>query len=88
MFLEDAPATLGRLKQAIQAGNGAEVAAIAHSLKGSVGLFSQGQAFEDIRRLEHVGKSGDLSQAEPMRAQVEDSVARLTTELRTLLDGL
>ena len=88
VFLEDAPATLARLKQAIQAGNGTEVAAIAHSLKGSVGLFSQGQAFEGIRRLEHVGKSGDLSQAETMRAEVEDSVARLTTELRALLDGL
>ena len=88
VFLEDAPATLARLKQAIQAGNGTEVAAIAHSLKGSVGLFSQGQAFEGIRRLEQVGKSGDLSQAETMRAEVEDSVARLTTELRALLDGL
>ena len=88
VFLEDAPATLARLKQAIQAGNGTEVAAIAHSLKGSVGLFSQGQAFEGIRRLEQVGKSGDLSQAETTRAEVEESVARLTTELRTLLDGL
>ena len=88
VFLEDAPATLARLKQAIQAGNGTEVAAIAHSLKGSVGLFSQGQAFEGIRRLEQVGKSGDLSQAETTRAEVEESVARLTTELRALLDGL
>ena len=88
VFLEDAPATLARLKQAIQAGNGTEVAAMAHSLKGSVGLFSQGQAFEGIRRLEQVGKSGDLSQAETTRAEVEESVARLTTELRALLDGL
>ena len=88
VFLEDAPATLARLKQAIQANNGTEVAAIAHSLKGSVGLFSQGQAFEGIRRLEHVGKGGDLSQAETMRAEIEDSVARLTIELRELLDGL
>lgn len=88
VFLEDAPATLARLKQAIQAGNGTEIAAIAHSLKGSVGLFSQGQAFEGIRRLEHVGKSGDLPQAETIRAEVEDSLARLTTELRALLGGL
>ena len=88
VFLEDAPATLARVKGAIEAGNGAEVAAGAHSLKGSVGLFSQGQAFEGARRLEQVAKSGDLSQAEAVRAEVEESVARLTTELRTLLDGL
>jgi len=88
VFLEDGPATLARLKTAIQAGNATEVAAVAHSLKGSVGLFSQGQAFEGARRLEQVGKSGDLSQAEAVRAEVEESIARLTTELRTLLDAL
>jgi len=88
VFLEDGPATLARLKGAIEAGNGAEVAAIAHSLKGSVGLFSQGQAFEGVRRLEHIGKSGDLSQADAVRVEVEESVSRLTTELRVLLDGL
>ena len=88
VFLEDAPATLARVKQAIAAGDGAEVAAGAHSLKGSVGLFSQGQAFEGARRLEQIGKSGDLSQAEAVRAEVEESVSRVTTELRTLLDGL
>jgi PAS domain S-box-containing protein len=88
VFLEDGPATLARLKGAIEAGNGAEIAAIAHSLKGSVGLFSQGQAFEGARRLEQVGKSGDLSQAEAVRAELEESVSRLTTELRALLDNL
>jgi HPt (histidine-containing phosphotransfer) domain-containing protein len=88
VFLEDGPATLARLRGAIEAGNGAEVAAIAHSLKGSVGLFSQGQAFEGVRRLEHIGKSGDLSQADAVRVEVEESVSRLTTELRVLLDGL
>jgi CheY-like chemotaxis protein/HPt (histidine-containing phosphotransfer) domain-containing protein len=88
VFLEDGPATLARLKGAIEAGNGAEVAAIAHSLKGSVGLFAQGQAIEGVRRLEHIGKSGDLSQADAVRAEVEESVSRLTTELRALLDGL
>ena len=65
-----------------------DVAAIAHSLKGSVGLFSQGSAFEGARRLEHVGKSGDLSQAAAVRAEVEESVSRLTTELRALLESL
>jgi PAS domain S-box-containing protein len=88
VFLEDAPATLARVKHAIEAGNGAEVVAGAHSLKGSVGLFSQGQAFEGARRLEQIGKSGDLSQAEAVRAEVEESVSRVTTELRALLDAL
>ncbi len=88
VFLEDGPATLARVKSAIEAGNGVEVASAAHSLKGSVGLFSQGQAYEGARRLEQVGKSGDLSQAEVVRAEVDASLSRLMTELRALLDGL
>jgi PAS domain S-box-containing protein len=88
VFLEDAPATLARAKEAIAAGNAAEVASAAHSLKGSVGLFSQGQAFDGARRLEQAGKSGDLSAADAVRAEVEQSVAQLTTELRSLLERL
>jgi PAS domain S-box-containing protein len=88
VFLEDAPATLARVKAAVDAGNAADVAAGAHSLKGSIGLFAQGPAFESARRLEQIGKSGDLSQAEATHAEVEGNVARLTTELRSLLDGL
>ena len=88
VFLEDAPATLARAKEAIAAGNAAEVASAAHSLKGSVGLFSQGQAFDGARRLEQAGKSGDLSAADAVCAEVEQSVAQLTTELRSLLEGL
>jgi CheY-like chemotaxis protein len=88
VFLEDAPATLGRVKNAIQAGKSADVAAAAHSLKGSVGLFSQGQSYEGARRLEQIGKSGDLTQAEAVRAEVEASVARLAQELRSLLAKL
>ena len=61
VFLEDAPAILARLKEALRTGNGASAAAAAHALKGSVGLFSQGQAYEEARRLEQLGRSGELT---------------------------
>ncbi len=87
VFLEDAPAILARIKEALHAGNGTEVAAAAHSLKGSVGLFSQGEAFEG-----GTPAGADRTKRRPLSPrparEVEDSVARLTTELRAVsLEG-
>ena len=85
VFLEDAPAILARITEALHAGNGTQVAAAAHSLKGSVGLFSQGEAYEAARRLEQIGRSNDLTDAEAVRAALEASLSSLTRELRTLI---
>jgi CheY-like chemotaxis protein len=88
VFLEDAPAMLARLRDAIQSGNASEVSSAAHALKGSVGLFAQGRAYEDARRLEQIGRSGDLANGESVRAEVETSVSALMSELRELIDAL
>jgi two-component system, sensor histidine kinase and response regulator len=85
VFLEDTPVILARLKEAVHAQNAAEVTAGAHSLKGSVGLFSQGQAYEYARRLEHLGRDGDLSEGETLHAELAASLATLTAELRALV---
>jgi CheY-like chemotaxis protein len=85
VFLEDTPVILARLKEAVHAQNAAEVTAGAHSLKGSVGLFSQGQAYEYARRLEHLGRNGDLSEGETLHAELAASLATLTAELRALV---
>jgi two-component system sensor histidine kinase/response regulator len=85
VFLEDAPAILERLEKALQNNNAADVAAAAHALKGSVGLFSLGEAFECARRLEQLGRSGDLTGGEALQAKLAASVTRVTTELRTLV---
>jgi HPt (histidine-containing phosphotransfer) domain-containing protein len=88
VFLEDAPAILARIREAARAGNGVEVAAAAHALKGSVGLFSQGQAYEGARRLEELGRAGELAGDDALLTDVERSVATLMTELRTLSSRL
>ena len=84
VFLEDAPAILARINHALRAGNGTEVASAAHALKGSVGLFSQGEAYEGARRLEQLGRSGELADGEAVRAELEASLSKLLTQLRTL----
>jgi two-component system sensor histidine kinase/response regulator len=84
VFLEDAPAMLGRLREAARAGNGTELAAAAHAIKGAAGLFSQGRAFESARAVEQHVKAGDLGAAVSGCADVEADISRLVAELRGL----
>jgi CheY-like chemotaxis protein len=88
VFLEDTPVLLSRISDELRAGNGAGVAAAAHALKGSVGLFSEGPAYENARRLEQLGRSEELAEAETFRAQLDASVATLMSELRALVTRL
>ena len=81
VFLTDAPAMLTRLNEAARASNAAELAAAAHAIKGSAGLFSQGEAYDDARALELRARGGDISAADRACQDVERSVSRLMTEL-------
>jgi CheY-like chemotaxis protein len=88
VFLADAPLMLTRLRQAAQAGNVTELGAAAHGLKGSAGLFSQGEVYEHARALEIRARSGDGSDAIAAYEAIEASVSRLLTELRSVREKL
>jgi hypothetical protein len=88
VFLEDVPGMLGRLATAAQSRDSTGVAAAAHAIKGSVGLFSQGEAYESAKRVEQLGRAGDLEEIDSARRIMEDQVARLTVELRALRQTL
>jgi CheY-like chemotaxis protein len=60
----------------------------AHKLKGSVGLFSRGTAWEVARGLEQQGLSGDLTGIDEVMANLRVSLSRLRTELRALRESL
>jgi PAS domain S-box-containing protein len=84
VFLEDAPAMLSRIREALKTGNSADVAAAAHALKGSVGLFSQKEAYDGARRLEQLARKGELAEGAAICAELEASLSRLMTELQSL----
>ena len=88
VFLADAPAMLTRLNEAARASNAAELAAAAHAIKGSAGLFSQGDAYEHARVLELRARGGDIASADRQCEEIGRSVSSLMTELRSLRDGL
>jgi PAS domain S-box-containing protein len=84
VFLNDAPEYLRRIRAAAASGDAAAVAAAAHALKGSVGLFSKGAAYEAARALEQAVKAGDPS-ARDMRLRDVDSAL---TQLCATLDAI
>jgi two-component system sensor histidine kinase/response regulator len=88
VFLTDAPAMLTRLNKAARASDAAELAAAAHAIKGSAGLFSQGEAYVDARALELRARGGDMAAADRACQDVERSVSRLMTELESIRDSL
>ena len=88
MFLADAPAMLTRLNEAARASTPADLAAAAHAIKGSAGLFSQGDAYAQARALELRARGGDVTAAGRDCQELETSVRRLMTELRTVRDTL
>jgi CheY-like chemotaxis protein len=88
VFLTDAPVMLTRLKAAARASNAAELVGAAHALKGSVGLFSQGEAYAEARALELRARGGDLTSADRASQDIERSVSELMRELASIRDSL
>ena len=88
VFLTDAPVMLTRLEEAARAANAANLVAAAHALKGSVGLFSQGEAYADARTLELRARDGDLTSADRICQNIERSVSELMRELASIRDTL
>ncbi len=84
VFVDDAPAMIGALEDAVARRDAAAIASAAHALKGSVGLFTKGPAFEEARRLEQRGNAGDLADVERDCAVLKEALAGLTSELEAL----
>ena len=84
VFLVDAPLMLTRLEHAAGSGNGVELAAAAHAIKGSAGLFSQGDAYTSARTLELRARGGDIADGARAADEVANAVAKLMNELREL----
>ena len=81
VFLNDAPTYLGRIRAAAASGDAAAVAAASHALKGSVGLFSRGEAFEAVRALEQAAKSGDAGARDARLREVDAVLTQLCVSL-------
>ena len=80
-FLADSAGLVATIHEAIGHENGAGVAAAAHQLKGSVGLFVQKGAYDAARRLERAARDGQLNDAGSLAAELEAELASLAVKL-------
>jgi two-component system, sensor histidine kinase and response regulator len=90
MVLADSPATEREIHRALAASDGAAVAAAAHALKGTVGLFVKTGAYETVAALERAARLGEVSQvghASERLAEEMESLRQYLTNLRKELRG-
>jgi HPt (histidine-containing phosphotransfer) domain-containing protein len=57
----------------------------AHKLKGSLGIFEARNACAAARRLEELGRAGDLDEAATAIQALDDETARLTPALNVFI---
>ena len=88
LFLADTPRILGEARAALGRGDAAALAASAHSLKGSLGLFAQTGAYEAARRLEQAARSGDLAGVDGTFAELEGAARQLAEDVESVRRSL
>ncbi len=76
-FLEDYPALVGQIRQAIQARDPAALGHAAHNLKGLTSNFDAHPTMRVVARLEKAGFDGDLAAAQASIESLEHEIARL-----------
>ena len=84
VFLADLPALRAALAAAVAAGEAGAIARAAHSLKGAVGLFSTGAAYQAARALEEEARAGVVTGAASHSDTLARTLAGLAEALRSL----
>lgn len=84
LFVEQGPQDLAEAQAALAAGDAAAVARSAHRLKGAVLQFCAPTVFALTKRLEELGKAGDLNSAPAVCAQLHTELLRLCAALRPI----
>jgi len=87
MFTAQAPARIAEIRAAVQEGDLARVASVAHSLKGASGNLGARLVAEVSKRLEHAGRSGDAAQMLADVSELEARFVEAEAALRALLPG-
>jgi PAS domain S-box-containing protein len=88
VFLSDAPKLLGQVEGAAANRDRAALASAAHALKGSIGLFSMGPAYQTARQVEHSARQGALESIEAACGDLAREVSRLSSDLASLRASL
>jgi CheY-like chemotaxis protein len=81
MFFEDTVGLMAQVRRAIPAGNARELERGAHSIKGLLSTFGADTAVAVAQRLEQIGRSGALADAEPAVSTLEGELEKVKAAL-------
>jgi signal transduction histidine kinase/DNA-binding response OmpR family regulator len=84
VFLDDAPARLAELSEALATESGDAVARAAHTLKGALGVVCEDGPLFTVRALEAAAREDDLAHARQLFASLEPQMDELRRELAAL----
>jgi HPt (histidine-containing phosphotransfer) domain-containing protein len=86
LFVEQGPKDLASIKVAVDLKNPDAVTQSAHRLKGAVLQFCAPSTFEAAKKLEDLGKTGNLTGVSEACAKLELELGLLVDELRRTLE--
>lgn len=88
LFCQERSNMLSAVRRALADGNGPAARAAAHSLKGSLAIFSAKQATELAIRLEDTAEAGQLTSSSEIFPELEAEVERVCGELQRLIGAV
>jgi len=86
-FLDQYPKVLSEIRSSVSQRDSAMLERGSHKLKGSVSHFGARNAYEAARRLEEMGRNGDLVGAEEATVVLETEICRLQDDLAEFSKG-
>jgi len=81
LFLAEVPRLLGAVRSAVGEADAGSVERAAHKLKGSLSIFAARGALTAARRLEELGRAGDLTDAGAAVQALDRETERLLSEM-------
>jgi HPt (histidine-containing phosphotransfer) domain-containing protein len=87
LFLQESSKEAAAVRAALERQDCAGLTAAAHKLKGSVIQMSAPRLFECAKRLEELGRQGELAEASSVCTDVEACLAEVHAALRKLIAG-
>ncbi len=85
LFVAEQVKILAAMDDAVARRDAAALQYSAHALKGAVGNFLAKDAFQAAQQLEELGRSGDLTEVDQVRARVEETVGQLKSALAAII---
>jgi two-component system sensor histidine kinase/response regulator len=81
-FLRDTPKRIAGIKKALEQKDCADLASLAHALRGSVSIFGAQKAREHCKKFEDLGRAMDSRGLAQIYEQLKEEIAELEANLR------